>query len=262
MTAFLLKKWISAFLYPIPVLCLLFALGLVLLLFFRGRGRSLGKGFLGFGLVVFFLSAFDPLPVALTRSLEKTYPPLLGPEAVTEHYGLDPHAIRHVLVLGGGAYQSPSLPPGSNLPPAALARLTEGLRWTRQLPNTTLILSGGGRPGRISSAEAMQSTALAFGLPADRILLQPEALDTRAEARTAAVEIGDEPFILVTSATHLPRAMRLFENEGLRPIPAPTDFLVDPEGPRLSLQLHPANFERLQRSLHERMGLLWFRLTR
>lgn len=262
MSTFLLKKWVSAFLYPLPVLCLLFALASILLLWGRGKWRRAGKVSLALGIVLFFLSAFDPLPVAVTRSLESTYPPLRDTGCLEEFHGVAAADVRHVIVLGGGAYQSPTLPPGSNLPSAGLARLTEGLRWAGLLPDATLILSGGSRRGEIGSAEAMRDTALAFGWPEDRIILQPEALDTRAEARTAAPMVGDQPFILVTSATHLPRAMAIFESEGLRPVPAPTEFLVDPAAPTFTLRLHSTNFIRLHRSLHERLGLLWFRLTR
>jgi uncharacterized SAM-binding protein YcdF (DUF218 family) len=32
------------------------------------------------------------------------------------------------------------------------------------------------------------------------------------------------PIILVTSAAHMPRAMRIFQMVGMKPIPAPADF--------------------------------------
>ena len=52
-------------------------------------------------------------------------------------------------------------------------------------------------------------------------------LDTAQEARAIAALIGRAPFILVTSAYHMPRAMRLMLQAGLDPIPAPTGQRVD-----------------------------------
>lgn len=38
--------------------------------------------------------------------------------------------------------------------------------------------------------------------------------------------IGDVPFLLVTSASHLPRAMIFFEKRGLHPLPAPANQMA------------------------------------
>ncbi len=45
--------------------------------------------------------------------------------------------------------------------------------------------------------------------------------DTEEEAAAVKQAIGDAPFLLVTSASHLPRAMIFFQQEGLNPLPAP-----------------------------------------
>ena len=41
-----------------------------------------------------------------------------------------------------------------------------------------------------------------------------------------AKKIGQTPFILVTSAGHMPRSMAVFEAQGMQPIPAPTEFIT------------------------------------
>ena len=38
--------------------------------------------------------------------------------------------------------------------------------------------------------------------------------------------VGKDKFILVTSASHMLRAMALFRKQGMEPIPAPTDYMV------------------------------------
>ncbi len=49
-------------------------------------------------------------------------------------------------------------------------------------------------------------------------------LKTADQARIIARMAGRKTVILVTSAIHLPRAMRLFEKQGLHPIPAPCAY--------------------------------------
>ncbi|NLY59529.1 MAG: DUF218 domain-containing protein, partial [Gammaproteobacteria bacterium] len=46
-------------------------------------------------------------------------------------------------------------------------------------------------------------------------------------AYAAAAVLGEgAQVLLVTSASHMPRAMRHFQNAGLRPIAAPTHYLA------------------------------------
>jgi uncharacterized SAM-binding protein YcdF (DUF218 family) len=61
---------------------------------------------------------------------------------------------------------------------------------------------------------------------------------------------------VVSSATHLLRAIKLFKDQGLDPIPAPTDYkkrniktyLIKPD---------IETFKNSQIAIHEYMGLLW-----
>ena len=66
-----------------------------------------------------------------------------------------------------------------------------------------------------------------YGVPAELILVLDEPLDTAQEARAVRAALGGgSPLILVTSAAHMPRAMRHFQAVGLDPIPAPTQYLT------------------------------------
>ena len=75
-----------------------------------------------------------------------------------------------------------------------------------------------------------------------------------------------EQFILVTSATHLPRSMRSFVREGLKPIPAPADYLYGYH-PKYRFPFpRPVSYyipttDSLMRSsaaLYEYLGTLWY----
>jgi uncharacterized SAM-binding protein YcdF (DUF218 family) len=68
--------------------------------------------------------------------------------------------------------------------------------------------------------------------------------------------VGDQPFLLVTSAYHMPRAMMLFRKEGLRPIAAPGDF--NDRGEDSIWALGTANqLEKTEKAWHEYIGLAW-----
>ena len=68
--------------------------------------------------------------------------------------------------------------------------------------------------------------------------------------------VGNQAFILVTAAYHMPRSMALFKKLGLHPIAAPTNFLVK-EKDWFDILNEKAllNFEV---ALHEYIGLLWY----
>jgi len=70
--------------------------------------------------------------------------------------------------------------------------------------------------------------------------------------------VGSHPFILVTSAAHMPRAAGFFKKRGLQPIPAPTDFLntrhrLDSD----DLVPDATKLVRAQIAIYEYLGLAW-----
>lgn len=138
----------------------------------------------------------------------------------------DPAKPALVVVLGGGFNPDPWLPPTSRLDSTVNARLMEGVRVFRLLPNSRLLVSFAGKDG---TPEEMRSTL--------RELTSILALDPgRVEALTGAESTADEAtmtaercragerVVIATSAGHMPRAMLAFANRGLEPVAAPTDF--------------------------------------
>ena len=72
----------------------------------------------------------------------------------------------------------------------------------------------------------MAEAAMQLGIPKDRIITFPLAKDTIEEAQYLKWDVGTYPFRLVTSATHMPRSMAIFQGQGLTPEAAPTDFIT------------------------------------
>jgi len=172
------------------------------------------------GTIVWFLVVSTPLvPVWLINSLEDRYYPL-SLEQIS-----NPEAEYRIIVLGGGHGFDDRLPPNMLLSDNARGRLMEGVRLYHQLPNSKLVLSGYSSSGRTSQAEMLQMTALLLGVEEERTIVQTEPANTYQEAKVYAENfVNSYPVIVVTSATHMPRAVMSFKMHGIDPVPAPTNY--------------------------------------
>ncbi len=250
---FVLKKVLSALLYPLPVCLLLMLVGLVLL--WRGRRQAWGRGLVTTGFVLLLLCSFKPLPNLAVRALEDDYE-VFSP---AQHPGVE---VAWVVVLGGGITDDPALPPNGQLSAVSQARLIEALRILAFYPQARLLLSGGGFFSTIPEASALREVAALLGVDPARIQVEDRSVDTADQAVRVRRLVGEAPFVLVTSAVHLPRSMALFERQGMRPLPAPAQYLV-----RRQSRLRPGSFfptsenlSKLTAAWHEYLGLLWARL--
>jgi uncharacterized SAM-binding protein YcdF (DUF218 family) len=244
---FLLKKLVSGLLYPLPVCLLLLAAGVLLLWF--GKRRALGRGLATAALLLLVVFSLRPLPRLAVRGLEDRYETFLpGRPAGRE--------VAWVVVLGGGAARDPQLPPNDQLSAVSLARLVEGIRILRLVPEARLLLSGA------QEAVSLERTAVLLGVAPERIRCEARSRDTREQARDVREIVGAEPFVLVTSAAHLPRAMALFEQAGMAPVPGPANRLAKRTDEPLILRFYPREgyLEDLQRAWHEYLGLAWARI--
>jgi len=75
-------------------------------------------------------------------------------------------------------------------------------------------------------AEAMKELSLALGVSDDDIILESKSTNTYEEAVYTEPIVNNHKFILVTSASHMLRAMGIFKKKGMNPIAAPTGYLV------------------------------------
>lgn len=103
-------------------------------------------------------------------------------------------------------------------PSARLERRVErGARLYRAGAAPALLLSGGGR-GSEPEAAPMRRMALARGVPAAAILVEPNSRDTLGNARETAQMLrarGWRRVVLVSDRAHLPRAALLFRLAGV-----------------------------------------------
>jgi uncharacterized SAM-binding protein YcdF (DUF218 family) len=244
---FLLKKALAAMVMPLTVCLLFFALGLFYILLRRSR-EALAPFVIG-SLLLYAVS-LNTVSGYVVRPLERAYPALdLKSPALTQT------PVKWVVVLGSAHWSDRLLPAPAMLADSALFRLAEGMRVANRLPESILVLSGGKFRDEQSCAQVMAAAAADLGFDPARIVLSDQALDTHDEALHLKEMLQDDAFVLVTSAAHMPRAVRLFQNQGLKPIPAPTDFRH--KGEPEYLLPHAANIETCHLAVHEYLGLAW-----
>lgn len=252
---FLFKKIVPLFFSPVPLCLELLLLGLALLWFTRRQRAGKILVSVGAGLLLIFSYAF--IPDLVLRPLEQKYPPVLDPAGLNVA-----QAVKYIVVLGGGHIPDPKLPVTSHIMAESLYRVLEGVRLYKAGPGRKLILSGGGGFDPVPESETMSRLALIMGVNPQDIILESTSRDTEEQAHLIKPMVGRDKFFLVTSASHLPRAMALFQKQGLTPLAAPAGHLV-----RQSRHWSPDIFFpsseslcRLEIALHEYLGLAWARL--
>lgn len=216
------------------------------LLFLYNQNYKRAKIFLTLSFLWIAIIGYSPFSNYLIQPLENQYKSYLKVDST----------IKYVLVLGSAHVSNKEMPKLSHLSKTALMRLSEGIRIYRQLDNGKLILSGYEGDDKIQHALVLKDVAISLGVPKEDIITQEEAKDTAEEATYAKKIVENERFILVTSASHMPRAMKIFESAWLNPIPAPTDFMSKEDGDYSRV---PAAKEitKTEKAMHEYIGTLW-----
>lgn len=257
------KKLVSRFLFPVPLCAELLLLGLILLLF--TRRQKLAKALLAASAGLLLAISFPWLPVEALRPLERTFPPLTDPARRL------PTGATNVFiaVLGQGVSSDAQLPANQRFNEEFVTRLLEAGRLRQRLPEARLLVSVSGET--IEPEEKRRVLAEFFGLmgiASNQITLVAHALDSRMEIQAFREMAGTNPVVLVSSACHLPRAMLLAEDFGLRAVPAPSgyflDFSEDKKSPYNPSSLFPSaeNLRLTERAIYERLGLWFERLRR
>jgi uncharacterized SAM-binding protein YcdF (DUF218 family) len=244
---FTLKKVIGGMLLPLPLLLSLMAAGLLLLWF--SRWQKSGKILISISWLLLLLLSLQPVADRLLLPLENQYPTWNRSERVD-----------YIVVLGGGYTFNPAWAPSSNLIGNSLPRVAEGVRQWRRYPQAKMIFTGaaaGNNP--MSNARVASQVAESLGVPADAILVLDQPKDTREEAQAVKIAVGQHPFLLVTSANHLPRAMHFFQSVGLNPLAAPANQLAitSPLNWWERAIPSPLWLSHSERAIYETLGQAW-----
>jgi uncharacterized SAM-binding protein YcdF (DUF218 family) len=200
-------------------------------------------------LLIWSLGA-GPLSSYLVGILEQAYPPFDEHRIVKRHEA--------IVVLAGGVLAGSGARPSPELPPVTFQNVLCGARAYAQNISPKLIFSG-------DEEETMTMATLAhqLGVPNQAIVLEHASLTTLDNATHVSHLVQPSAhLVLVTSALHMPRAVRTFERKNLHITPYPCGYLTSlklwawPE--HLALNDFMPKIENLERStkaLHEMIGL-------
>jgi len=247
MTLFALQKALALLIMPAGLVWLLILAAAWVCL----RRRRRGAGALALGLAALYACAGNVyLGVALMGSLERRIPPV-------RLEALEPFDA--VCVLGGGSEQDPSGAPELG---SSGDRLFLAARLWHAGKARLLVTSGASRNGIAGFRDAGQETRalwLAVGVPDRAILPVPEPCwITRDEIRAYAglqARYGWKRMALLSSASHLPRAMALAARAGLDFTPLGADRVGRHYPFQLQLLVpQGGGFEITQRACWEYVG--------
>jgi uncharacterized SAM-binding protein YcdF (DUF218 family) len=126
-----------------------------------------------------------------------------------------------------------------------------------------LVFTGGRLPWERSGAnegQKLRATALGFGVRPEQILVTEDVENTEQEAGAVRKLLSSQStIILVTSAFHMPRAAKLFINQGFIVHPYAVDFKIeDHKITALSFIPHARAFWRSSEAVRELIGRFYY----
>jgi uncharacterized SAM-binding protein YcdF (DUF218 family) len=252
---FILSKIFEFFAAPTHLALFVAGLGAALL---YSPAKAWGRRLTALGAVLLFAMAFGPFADMMSAPLETRFPPPPG----------DMPAPDGVIVLGGSVDEKLSAEVGRIVFTESAQRLTAPLELLQRYPKARLVFTGGSGtfagPG-VTEAATVKEFWREIGLDRGEALYEDRARNTVENAQFTRDLVKPKPgerWLLVTSATHMPRSVGIFRKIGFPVIPYPVDYqtsgrLWDWQMPHSTAR----NFRLIDLSMHEWYGLLVNRLS-
>jgi uncharacterized SAM-binding protein YcdF (DUF218 family) len=251
---FYLSKLFEFATLPSNLIALIGALGLAAILL---RRRRLGAGLLICSALVLMVGGWSPIGPALLLALEDRFP---SPR-LTE-------PIAGIVMLGGAIDTHITADRSQSTLNEAGERIAAVGGLSRKFPQARILLSGGGN--HVLSAQPITESGVArdllitLGVEPGRIETEERSRDTcenAEESLLVAKPAAGEQWVLVTSATHMPRAVACFRAVGFPVIPYPVDYRTQGAAnlrrPAASIA---DGLQALDLAAHEWLGLFSYRL--
>ena len=216
---FVLSKAAGLLASPSNVIVLVAVVGAILM---GTRYARAGRVLASSGIVLLAIAGLSPLGTALMLPLEERFPPWRAAAGAPDG----------IIVLGGAIgfmRGEPSLH-------EAAERITVLAALARQFPRARIVFSGGNaRVLTAGPSEAMLVTPIleSFGIEPARVELEPASRSTYENALFTKALLEPKPgerWLLVTSATHMPRAVGCFRRVGFPVEPYPVDWRTNGPG--------------------------------
>lgn len=215
-----------------------------MLLWFTKHQKS-GRAIVTVGVLLLLIISCSNLPYKIIRPLETQY------SVIDYRYA----KVNKIVVLASDVSEDPSIPEQSRLELKQLYRLAIGVRLQKEALGRLLILSC----AKDRKYQPVEYMAQALGVAKSRIIALPRVRDTEEEAAIMKPLLSNEPFFLVTSASHLPRAMALFKKRNMNPIPVPADYALAER--HFSYLPNAETITTAQIVAYEYLGILFEKLT-
>lgn len=238
---YLFKKFLGALLSPLTIAFVVALVGVALWLLNRRRGARIAfccAGIFAWLIATPFVGSLLLTPLEYRYPVSSSYPP-----------------VEYVVVLGSSYSPREGVPVTAAIDEHGFRRAVEGLRLQRLIPGSRLVVSGGALTAGREPATGSALLVGSLGLPQQSIIRLTRPLDTRSEAAEIAALTRGAPFIVVTSASHMPRAMEYLRRAGSQPYAAPTGHRTHRRG------FHPASLlpssyglRMSEEAIHEYLG--------
>ncbi|MGV8856582.1 MAG: YdcF family protein [Pseudomonas sp.] len=252
---FTLSQLLDFFVTPSSMLVFLPLLGLLLLAL---RRRRIGYTLVWGAFVLLAAGAFLPLGPNALAMLENRFP---QPRLDSDPTGL--------ILLGGAVDIHISGEHKAIALNEAGERLTAFTGLALKYPSARLVVSGGAGHSADQWTSRSESdwavdALVSMGVPRSRFEIDNTSRNTcenAVESKRIAGDLPSQQWLLVTSASHMPRAVACFRAVGFAVVPYPVDYRTLSTG-----WLHPPasasiGLSMLDLAAHEWVGLLTYRLS-
>jgi uncharacterized SAM-binding protein YcdF (DUF218 family) len=244
--------------FPPGVVLLLLLLGVVVL---RFRPR-LAKALLWSGLLIGYSLSIPYVEGVMVRQLQSY--PALTPSHITERVAQS-HAGA-IVVLSSNSYKDAPEYGHDTVGSDTLERIRYGAYLYRKTGLPVVVTGGHVLDSTGESLAAVMGESLQHDFGVKVVWLEGRSHTTAENALYTAQLLkakGIDTALLVTHAYHMPRAVAIFEKNGLKVVPAPTALSVKRNGDEPAITLWMPSASAMYGSymaLHELVGLVWYRM--
>ena len=232
---------------------------LAALVCFRSTRPALGKSIVAVCAAAIFIVGMSPLATVLLLILEERIPrPKLADDA----------PVAGIVVLGGAEQSRIVAARGVIAFSDAGERMTEGLALARRFPTARLVFTSGATEIVSNATNGADAAAVFYrdqGFDMRRLILERASRNTHENAVLTHALVGPKPgeiWILVTSASHMPRSLGVFRAIGWDVVPWPVDYRTEGWSEAWGIELNPTEgFRRMEMVAKEWVGMVAYRMT-
>lgn len=238
-----------------PIALFFYAFFLITLLVVRYSHSFLFRGFLILTLIAYFVFT-TPLGANLIVDMVEIKEP--APLSCnTEKPSV-------VLILAGGITDSRKIrDPLARLKEESYRRLIDGIDFARQIKADRVLITGGHGIVKTES-ELMAFLARSLGYPAKKIIIDKAAMNTYSSSGTVSKilqDMGVDTVWMVTSASHMRRAMATYARKGLTLCAYPVNSKRVPIDFPFALIPQISALKKSTEAYREAMGYVYYALT-